>query len=372
MITKLSLKSFCAFKNLEIDFSPRINVIIGENSCGKTQLLKAAYALTSAAAELHAQESSLKVDAERLLTEKLLGVFKPAEGAIGSLKYFGDKEKAELKVDYATDVSLGVTFSSRSQKAIPFGDYKNPDPGGGTFLPTKEIISFLEGMTSADSDQATINQLFDTTYFDLVDKLLSPAGNTEEKAQWAMEKICNRIGGRFEFEGSKVSFKPGRYKEYKDRHASETYFAPQSSESFSPTMTAEGYRKIGVLQRLLEKNRIGTGVDGPLYWDEPEANLNPQLMKMVVEILLELSRQEQQIIVATHEYILLKWFDLLMDKKGKGDHIKFHTLYYDKNGEVKIESADSYKMLNNNSIALTYSGLYDAEIERALGTENND
>ena len=38
MINRLTLKSFAAFEDLFIDFSPRINVIIGENSCGKTQV----------------------------------------------------------------------------------------------------------------------------------------------------------------------------------------------------------------------------------------------------------------------------------------------------------------------------------------------
>ncbi|WP_028584970.1 AAA family ATPase [Desulfogranum mediterraneum] len=372
MITRLNLKSFCAFKELEIEFSPRINVIIGENSCGKTKLLKAAYLLTSTAAELYDKKSVLKADVAQLLTEKLLGIYKPAEEKIGSLKHLGDKEKAEIRVDFTTDISFGAIFSARSQKAIPIGDYKNTEPGGGVFLPTKEVLSFLDGMTDPESHPPTVNRLFDSTYLDLVGKLLNPEEITEEKAQWAMEKVCNRIGGRFEFEGSNVLFKPGIYKEYKNQHTSETYFSPQSTSSFSTTMTAEGYRKIGVLQRLLQNSKIGTGTNGPLYWDEPEANLNPQLMKMIVDVLLELSRSGQQIIIATHEYILLKWFDLLMDKKGKGDLIKFHTLYHDEDGQVKIESTDNYKMLNNNSIALTYNEIYDAEIERSLGNADND
>jgi Recombinational DNA repair ATPase (RecF pathway) len=41
MITHLQLKNFTAFIELTIDFSPGINIIIGENGTGKTQLLKA-------------------------------------------------------------------------------------------------------------------------------------------------------------------------------------------------------------------------------------------------------------------------------------------------------------------------------------------
>ena len=41
MIMNLQLKNFTAFSELTIDFSLGINIIIGENSTSKTQLLKA-------------------------------------------------------------------------------------------------------------------------------------------------------------------------------------------------------------------------------------------------------------------------------------------------------------------------------------------
>ena len=38
MIEHLHLRNFTIFNNLKLDFSPRINVIIGENGTGKTHL----------------------------------------------------------------------------------------------------------------------------------------------------------------------------------------------------------------------------------------------------------------------------------------------------------------------------------------------
>lgn len=46
-------------------------------------------------------------------------------------------------------------------------------------------------------------------------------------------------------------------------------------------------------------------------------------MEMLVCILLELLRNGQQIILAAHDYVLLKWFDILMDKT-RNDHVRFH------------------------------------------------
>ena len=48
MLEKLELKNFAKFAELPIQFSPRINIVIGENGTGKTQLLKAAYAANAA------------------------------------------------------------------------------------------------------------------------------------------------------------------------------------------------------------------------------------------------------------------------------------------------------------------------------------
>ena len=131
-------------------------------------------------------------------------------------------------------------------------------------------------------------------------------------------------------------------------------------------MTAEGYRKIGVLHRLLCNGSINPGATGILLWDEPESNLNPKLMKKLVQLLLELSRNGQQIVLATHDYVLLKWFDLLMDK-GKDDHVRFHVLSREgDSGAMAIHSTDDYDQLSNTGIAKTFSELYDAEIERSL------
>ncbi len=43
-LTKVRLERFTAFKNLELEFSPGINVLVGENGTGKTHLMKVCYA----------------------------------------------------------------------------------------------------------------------------------------------------------------------------------------------------------------------------------------------------------------------------------------------------------------------------------------
>ncbi len=87
-------------------------------------------------------------------------------------------------------------------------------------------------------------------------------------------------------------------------------------------------------------------------------------MRIVVEILLELQRMGVQIFLATHDYVILKEFDL---QKKKGDKVKFHSLYRDeKTGEIKIHSTEEYLDIHPNAIAETFTDLYDRTIEKAI------
>ena len=193
---------------------------------------------------------------------------------------------------------------------------------------------------------------FDQSYQDICLLLDLPEIRREtlhEKSKWAMAEIEAICGGRFVFYGGgKVTFKT-------------------DNAEYSANAMAEGFRKAGMLSRLLETGAIQPGVSGPLFWDEPETNLNPKLMKLLVKILLELSRNGQQVILATHDYVLLKWFDLLMDK-GKGDHVRFHSLYRDPvTADIKVASTEHFLDISPNPIDEAFGFLINQEIENDMG-----
>ncbi len=369
MITQLRMSNFCAFNKLEVNFSPRVNVIIGENSSGKTQLLKAAYALSTVGVALHEGKKPTKAKVEQVLTDKLIEIYRPAEKKLSALYNRVGDGRSEVIAHFFQGGQLGANFTSRSRGVKVTGNYNTPFNQGAVYIPTKEVLSFLDGISNAASDTDTLNRLFDGTYFDLTGKLLEQQKDAvEEKTRWFREEITNELGGQFLFDHTQVSFKAGEYKDYKHKYASKSYFSPASKHGLSTTMTAEGYRKIGVLQRLLENQAIGTGVNGPLLWDEPESNMNPKLMRLLVEIILELSRKGQQVIIATHDYILLKWLDLLMDE-GKEDHVRFHALYRDTESKVlKLESTDDYLGVAPNAIADTFNALTKEQVNRKMGS----
>lgn len=348
MIEQLTLKNFTAFDDIEIDFSPKLNVIIGENGTGKTHLLKAAYGLCAGAPLFKNKPGINKENFEAILTAKLLRLFMPLDDKLGKMHHQGADDQAYISANFAQGQNISATFfnNSKSIAIQSFDDYKTYQ-SEAVFIPTKEVLSFMKGFNSL---YEKYDLSFDQTYQDICLLLDLPEIRPEtllEKSKWAMAEIEDVCGGRFMFYGGgKVTFKT-------------------DASEFSANSMAEGFRKAGILSRLLETGAIQPGVSGPLFWDEPESNLNPKLMQLLVEILIELSRNGQQVIVATHDYVLLKWFDLLVNT-DTGDHIRFHALSKE-NGDVQVQSSDDYRQLNSNAIANTYSDLYDEEIKRSLG-----
>lgn len=366
MITALSLENFAAFKKLELEFSSGINIIIGENSCGKTQLLKSVYALSS----------------EQDVTSKLLGLFKPSNKKLTGIYHRGGEGKAQVSITDSSGQVSKIEFGFRTETAkheSAFSDLSQP-----VLIPTKEVLSLLEAIQKEAIPEETLSALFDDSIVDLCHMLLAEpsetltaAVNEDPRLGQIIPMLVDAIGGKFEINGSDHAFVKGQFVEKGNAAISKNKsagiadftkweFKKNAKSETSVTMTAEGYRKIGLLQRLIDTGALAKGKASVLLWDEPESNINPVLMKLIVECLLELARNGQQIIIATHDYVLLKWFDLLMDK-SKGDHISYHALFRDGDGEIAKETVNSYKMLSENGIAQTYSELYDAELKRSLG-----
>lgn len=386
MIERLELKNFTAFRDIGIDFSSKINVILGENGTGKTHLLKVAYALSSANKRVKGKANVAVEDLREALTQKLVRLFMPVENKLGAMRRHGVFESAKMEACFVFGKRISVDFRQNS-KLVSIrenGRYERYswDP---VFIPTKEVLSLARGMTDAEHDQRTVEIIFDDGYVDLAQKLMMQAYddpeskiNLDPRFYSLIPALTNLIGGRYRWDAGGFTFQSGSYEDRSDPNRSEakfarmyqdstiTRFSPTKDSQFSSCMTAEGFRKIGILQRLLTNGALNPGVSGPLLWDEPESNLNPRMMKQLVLALLELSRNGQQIILATHDYVLLKWFDLLMDK-GKDDHIRFHALYRDSDGRVIAESVDDYLAVSPNAIADTFSDLTKEQVNKKMG-----
>lgn len=377
MITRLHLKNFIAFTDLSIDFSPGINIVIGENGTGKTQLLKAILALSGPEARGE--------HADGQLAHKLCRLYHPLSDQVGELRRAGERGEAMLSATFASGHEITAQFSG-STTLVKVSTNAQGEASPAIFIPTKEVLSLVRGLTAEQPDLPTIERIFDDGYLDLANKL-AKEGTSDLDAKVQLDprfasivpRLTNLIDGQYLLENGRFVFEAGRYVEKdaatrsKAQHAqmyqdsTEWKFVPDSKQRLSCGMTAEGFRKIGVLQRLLSNGSLNPGTSGPLLWDEPESNLNPKLMKDLVLALLELARNGQQIILATHDYVLLKWFDLLIDK-GKGDQVRFFSLYRDSSTRnVKISMTDDYLHIAPNPIDDAFGYLINQEIENDMG-----
>lgn len=390
MITDIEFENFTAFEKLHLSLSPRVNVIIGSNGTGKTHLLKAIYGLGLMAGGKYPDRSDEGFTASA--SGKFLRIFSTEDDRVGTLSSKGTQLATRLRLLNSDNAAVEVTFGARSQYLEFTSGADEPQPADmPVYIPTKEVLSLVRGIRHPKHDRATVEMIFDDGYVNLAELLLQ-RGSDEEMAALiedprlsnVIRKLVDLVGGRYRLkDDGGFNFEPGRYEEkakpktdpsrsesqtaraYQD--STQTRFISSGSQPFPTGMTAEGYRKIGVLHRLLSNGSINPGETGVLLWDEPEANLNPKLMKEVVQVLLELSRNGQQIVVATHDYVLLKWLDLLMDKKGKEDHVRYHVLQRrEEDGRMSVYSTDDYGQLVTTGISKTFGELYEAEIERSL------
>ncbi len=377
MINQLQLKNFTAFTELAIDFSPGINIIIGENGTGKTQLLKAVLAMSGPEAR--------EEQADEQLARKLCRLYQPLSGKVGELRRAGTRGDAQLNTTFASGQFITAKFNG-SAEVVKVTPASVGEALPAIFIPTKEVLSLVRGLTAEQPDLPTIERIFDDGYLDLARKLVREGANDldakvqlDPKFASIVPRLANLIGGQYLLENGRFVFEPGRYEEKSSasrtraKHAqmyqdsTEWKFVPSGKHRLSSGMTAEGFRKIGVLQRLLSNGSLNPGITGPLLWDEPESNLNPKLMRDLVQALLELARNGQQVILATHDYVLLKWFDLLMDK-GKGDQVRFFSLYRDTSTkDVKSSTTEDYLHIAPNPIDDAFGYLINQEIENDMG-----
>ncbi|MFD2438606.1 AAA family ATPase [Modicisalibacter luteus] len=221
MIDRLELKNFTSFGNLDIDFSPKINVIIGENGTGKTHLLKAAYGLCAGASFFKHKPGLGKAELEAALTAKFLRLFMPLDDKLGKMHFHGAREHASLTAQFAEGQKVNATFFNNSselsiKESQSYAKYRAKP----VFIPTKEVLSLVKGMADEAHDQKTVELIFDDGYVDLAkaltktnDEDLDARINEDPRLNSIIPQLVSLIGGRYQWENGGFCFQPGEYRE---------------------------------------------------------------------------------------------------------------------------------------------------------------
>lgn len=340
MITLIKIENFTAFEKLEIKFSSGINIFIGENGTGKTHILKSLYSACDI------------TKSKKGFAEKINDVFYPANKQIGRLtrrsqtSNSGFIEVKRLSNNQEMAIRLSITNHTLTpDKAKVTGATKqwSENPFESVFIPVKDMMANAPGFRSLYS---TRNIHFEEVYADIIDRAFLPAlkGPADGARIKLLEILQKSIDGKI------ISKK-------------EEFFLKNKQGELEFTLLAEGYRKLGLLWLLIQNGTLLSG--SALFWDEPEANLNPVLMKCVVNILIELQRMGVQIFIATHDYVLLKEFDLAITDKDK---IIYHSLYRDKKTNNVLHSdTHFFQNISPNSIDDAFGSLIDRQVYKDMG-----
>jgi ABC-type polar amino acid transport system ATPase subunit len=123
---------------------------------------------------------------------------------------------------------------------------------------------------------------------------------------------------------------------------------------------AEGLRKIATLVHLINNGSLAE--NGILLWDEPEANLNPQLVSKVSDLLVELALQGVQVILTTHDYLLPHKLSLVSEYLTHDIETKFFGFYRrNRRDPVEIDEGKILSELAHNPILEEFANHHQFE-----------
>ena len=140
------------------------------------------------------------------------------------------------------------------------------------------------------------------------------------------------------------------------------YLVSNGDGKIEAHLAAEGFRKIASLIHLIANGSLMK--DSVLFWDEPESNLNPKLIKIVADFLLRLGTSGVQVFVATHDYLLTNELSLNAEYQTQAADdapIRFFAFRRGDQGGVEVQSGGTLAELDRNPIMEEFEALYDRE-----------
>ncbi|MFH1097688.1 MAG: AAA family ATPase [Candidatus Desantisbacteria bacterium] len=347
-IEKIELKNFTVFENIEIEFCEGVNVLIGGNGTGKTHLLKIMYFFTHDLG----RERKEKGFGRRVLID----LFIDELNVIRNLRDYKGTAEFSCTIDgneesLCIDVSMNSVNKSISTSFAPSITQdklwqENANKPNSVFIPAKEMLSHSKSLLALEHERVIP---FDKTLIDIVAKAeLGEANKIIEFQETLLATISSVIDGEVIYENDTF------------------YMIKKNGLRIEFSMEADGLCKFGLLWKLIRNSLIEK--DTILFWDEPEANINPQLIPTLVDVLLELQRNGVQIFLATHDYNLAKYFEV---RRKENDKVLYHCLYKTDEG-VKCTVAENYRDIQNNSIEMAFETLHNDIIDKAMEDVSNE
>lgn len=304
-ISSLKATDFMSLSNQKITFSKGINIFVGENGSGKSQILKLLYAVIDANNFIAKEQEEADYEKQRAIASSLTDIFRTK--SLGNLVK-KDKKESIINLEllaYDTSFSFGTSSKKEVQKISQFS--KNFVFKKTIFIPAKEVLSFFPGFRILYENK---HLEFDKCYYNLCRALEEPLNKNINPNSDVIKSLETILDG-------KIEIIDGAF-----------YLVSNDNKKYEINIVAEGLRKIGLLLYLLNNGSLDA--NSILFWDEPESNMHPKLIRDIVKFLVLLANRGMQIFISTHSPYVIESFNnhLKKDKikKMKIDDIEIQNL----------------------------------------------
>lgn len=420
MINSVQLKNFGPLVELDWQNLGQINLVIGNNGCGKSFLLKALY---TAMRTLEDYKRGDNPDsAAEILADKLYWTFQAEK--IGDLVTRKSNEDLSFNLVF-NQQNFSYSFDKTVINAI--SDLNNKIPArddNSIYLPAKEVLSILHIILDSRDHSKWFG--FDDTYLDLAKALrrhyaekISMEDSIKNISNLIVEELnaksikefqswlSNAIDEIKENIKSKGNFDPEELREQledlqqanehlidarsnfkKNLRTSITALRPisafcecqkhlndllggkieydvekarwhfkQGDQIFSLGVMAEGIKKLAILDTLLSNGYLNE--NSIIFIDEPESALHPKAISDLLDIITILAKHGIQFFMASHSYFVIKKLFLIAQEQKMSTPV----LSYQDNAWVQ---SDLKEGLPDNPIIDESIRLYEQEVDLAF------
>ncbi|RKZ43483.1 MAG: hypothetical protein DRR16_09705 [Candidatus Parabeggiatoa sp. nov. 3] len=336
-IKGLSLTNFTAFEQAQFNFCDGINVLIGANGTGKTHAMKAMYAVVPDSRDWNKIFNLPKL-------QYLIRNNSEDKDMVGGITSIQNKNDNSMEVIFQTE-----SCDRAAEIKMNVDSYNTLSP---IYLPTVEMLSIYDHFF-ATYERREIP--YDMICYNLALALNAAILRKTHVDYHSVEPIINTL--QEIITGSKTQDEDVVVKD------AEHFYFHLNGNKLDVNVVADGYRKLGTLFYLLRNGSLTT--NSILFWDEPEANLNPKLIVKVARVLQALAASGMQIFIATHDYLLSHELSLLAEYPSENPiAFKFFSLYQsNEQSSVVVEEGNSLADMTHNSILEEFAAHYDREAE---------
>lgn len=349
VLSGFSIQNLGPVEDFKADKLGGINLFLGENSCGKTYMMKMLYVACKTMEQYRRGRNIATL--EESLREKIHWTFQVEPiHAIITRQRRGKKAAGEMCFTCSTQSGDELQFgikprSSKVQvqeRETPFCRALPTKAINSVFLPAKEVLTGYDIIVKSREDDSDFG--FDDTYYDLAKILQRPPtkGKSFEKIARARAMINDVFHAKAEYDSAlhqrKIAY---------------------NGEDYRVEAVSEGIKKLSILDILLGNRYIRPG--SIVFVDEPESALHPSAISHFMEAIFEMSRDGIQFFMATHSYFVVKKLENL----AKAHNVDMPVFSHQGDADEKRWVVGNMKEgIPDNPIVAESIALYREELDR--------